>query len=85
MTKVPHITSKINGMKIPLLPHQGGILHRFAVPECQLVISGVSQESLAIKDSDTRMVIAESDPDPTPVPTAPTKSSRGRAEKETML
>lgn len=27
----PFITSSVNGMVIPLLPHQGGILHRFKI------------------------------------------------------
>lgn len=58
----PHITSRVNGMKIPLLPHQGGILHRFQVPECQLVIAKVSTDSY-VKD-DEQMLTVPSTPEP---------------------
>lgn len=62
MANTPHIVSKVNGMRIPLLPHQGGILHRFTNPENQLFVAKVSEEAIAVKDSDERMVIQESEP-----------------------
>lgn len=39
----PHARSAVNGMIIPLLPHQGGILHRFGQPENRLVIASTSE------------------------------------------
>ena len=62
VANTPHIVSKVNGMLIPLLPHQGGILHRFTNPENQILISKVSEEAMTVKDTDERMVIQESEP-----------------------
>lgn len=59
----PHIVSRVNGMKIPLLPHQGGILHRFNNPENKLVVAKVSTDTY-IKDTDSMMSIpATPEPD----------------------
>ena len=40
---VPFVKSAVNGMKIPLHPHQAGILHRFEQPENRLVVSNTSE------------------------------------------
>lgn len=69
-------------MKIPLLPHQGGILHRFGTPENQLFIAKISEESIAVKDDAERMVIADSDP--SEVASSPAKP-RKAAEKGSVL
>lgn len=54
----PVIKSRINGLQIPLLPGQAGILHRFTNPENQLVISGVSEAG--VTDTDEPLVIPSS-------------------------
>lgn len=58
----PHIVSRVNGLKIPLLPHQGGILHRFNNPENKLVISKISTDSY-VKDTDS-MLTSPATPEP---------------------
>ena len=58
----PHIVSRVNGLKIPLLPHQGGILHRFNNQENKLVISHVSTDSY-VKDTDS-MLTSPATPEP---------------------
>lgn len=54
MASTPHVVAR-NGIIIPLLPHQGGILHRFNQPENKLVIARVSEDALT-PDSAERMV-----------------------------
>lgn len=39
----PFARSAVNGMIIPLLPHQGGMLHRFNQPENRLVVASTSE------------------------------------------
>lgn len=56
-SSVPHITSRINGLKIPFPRGQAGILHRFTNPENQLVISQVSEHGSIVNDNDERLVV----------------------------
>lgn len=55
----PHARSSVNGMIIPLLPHQGGILHRFAQPENRLVIASTSEPA-----AEAERMVSEGTPDP---------------------
>lgn len=65
MSSLPFITSAVNGIKVPLLPGQAGIMHRFRNPENRLVISEVSESGRI--DSDERMVIAATQESEVPV------------------
>jgi len=57
MSTLPHIVSRVNGMKIPLLPGQAGILHRFEQKENKLVIASTSFNPLTdARDSDAELV-----------------------------
>lgn len=56
--KLPHIVSAVNGIKIPLLPGQAGIMHRYTNPENRLVIASVHDQG-AEQDDETRLQIAE--------------------------
>lgn len=64
----PYIKSAVNGIIIPLLPGQAGILHRFNQPENRLVIAGTSetlqrQARPAAPDNAANLVV-ESTPEP---------------------
>lgn len=74
----PYITSRINGLKIPLLPHQAGILHRFSTPENRLFISDVSEHDDVIPDNAQKLTIAASEDPATPAP-------QGKRAKEPAL
>lgn len=50
----PHVVSAVNGLYIPLLPGQEGILHRFTNPENQLVFARVSESKT--RDTATTLV-----------------------------
>lgn len=56
--KLPHIVSNINGMKIPLLSGQAGIMHRYETPENRLYIKSVHNNG-ADQPEPERMQIAE--------------------------
>lgn len=63
----PYVKSAVNGMIIPLLPGQAGILHRFNQPENRLVVAGTSetlqrQATPARPDTDAKLVL-ESTPE----------------------
>jgi hypothetical protein len=53
---LPHITSRVNGMKIPLQRGQVGIMHRFTQPENKLLISKVDEQGYKVEENE-RMVI----------------------------
>lgn len=54
----PHIVSRVNGMKIPLLPGQAGIMHRFEHPENRLVIASTSHNPITdARDDATALVV----------------------------
>ena len=65
MSNLPYITSAVNGIKVPLLPGQAGIMHRFRNPENRLVISEVTESGRI--DSDERMVIESTKESEVPV------------------
>jgi hypothetical protein len=56
-SNVPHITSRINGLKIPFPRGQAGILHRFTNPDNKLIISEVSEHGSIINEGSDRMVV----------------------------
>lgn len=64
----PYIVSAVNGLKIPLLAHQAGILHRFETPENRLFISKVSEHDDVVPDSEQKIVIASSEDPAAPAP-----------------
>lgn len=61
----PHIVSSVNGLKIPLLPGQAGILHRFENPENRLVIASTSYNPIhdVRDDAETLVVPSASAPE----------------------
>jgi hypothetical protein len=56
----PHIVSRVNGMKIPLLPGQAGILHRFEHPENRLVVASTSYDPINDSRDDAAALIVPS-------------------------
>lgn len=38
----PHITSRINGIKVPFLHGQTGIFHRYENPENKLIVASIN-------------------------------------------
>ena len=56
----PYITSRVNGMQIPLLKGQVGIMHRFAHPENKLVIESIHENGTPAGKEPERMTIAAS-------------------------
>ncbi len=56
----PFVTSSVNGMVIPLLPHQGGILHRFKRAGNPIVVDRLHGAAPA-DDRDGRAIIIESE------------------------
>lgn len=81
MASLPFVQSRINGMKIPLLPGQAGIMHRFRNPENQLVISHATEHGRI--DTDERMVLDS--PAPNEVPTAPARKGGVKASAAPTL
>lgn len=56
----PFITSSVNGMVVPLLPHQGGILHRFKRAGNPIVVDAL-HGAAAPDDREGRAIIIESE------------------------
>lgn len=54
---LPHITSRINGIKIPMLHGTVGIMHRFENPDNRLIIASVNPNGVVAKEPE-RMIIA---------------------------
>lgn len=61
LPNTPSVRSAVNGMTVPLHPHQGGILHRFNQKENKLVIAGVSGEP---KEADPEKLVLAGTVDP---------------------
>lgn len=74
MASLPFIQSRVNGMKIPLLPGQAGIMHRFRNPENQLVISHATEHGRV--DSDEKLVIPATQE--SQVPVAPARKGKAK-------
>ena len=68
----PYITSSVNGMVIPLLPHQGGILHRFKLTGNTVVVDKLSG---ATAPDDRRRMVMDS-------PGAPSSAEEQAADVE---
>lgn len=61
----PFIRSRVNGIAIPVLPGQAGILHRFHQPENQLVVAQVQERSAQAAPPDTASdLVMEGTPEP---------------------
>lgn len=52
----PHIVSRVNGIKVPFLPGQSGIFHRYQNPENSLVIASVHTNGSTAKEPETLVV-----------------------------
>ena len=57
--KYPTLHSRVNGIKINLLPGQANILHRFTNPENQLVIDKIENIGEAPVEEETLVVPSE--------------------------
>lgn len=73
----PFITSRVNGMKIPLHAGQAGILHRYTNPENRLVIESVNAQG-SIAQEPASLVIPAS-PEPSDVRTSAPRRPRSEA------
>jgi hypothetical protein len=68
--ELPHITSRINGMKIPVLPGQASILHRFEQPDNRLVVASTTYNALLDQRDDANDITIPATPDPAEAPRA---------------
>lgn len=58
----PFITSRINGMKIPLYPGQAGIMHRFTQPENRLVVESINTQGSLAQEPEKIVIGSHDDP-----------------------
>lgn len=47
---LPHIVSRVNGMKIPFLQGTAEIMHRYEIPENRLVVESVHPNGVVAKE-----------------------------------
>ncbi len=80
--ELPHITSRINGMKIPLLPGQASILHRFEQPENKLVVSSTSYNALLDQRDDSNDIVIPASQDPAEAPRAHVSQTKPRPQTQ---
>ena len=52
----PHIVSRVNGIKVPFLPGQSGIFHRYQNPENRLVVDSVHANGSTAQEPETLVV-----------------------------
>jgi hypothetical protein len=64
MSTLPHIVSRVNGMKIPLLPGQASILHRFEQDQNRLVVASTSFNPMVDHRDDARDIEIPATRDP---------------------
>ena len=79
----PFVTSSVNGMVIPLLPHQGGILHRFKRPGNPIVVDRI-EGAAAPDDRDGRRLVMES-PISGSTPEEQAADAASKAEMDALL
>jgi hypothetical protein len=71
----PHIVSRVNGMKIPLLAGQAGILHRFEHPENRVIIASTSYDPINDSRDDAAALVVPSSSAPEATDASPTAAA----------
>ena len=83
MSTLPHIVSRVNGMKIPLLPGQASILHRFEQDQNKLFVASTSFNPMLDHRDDARDIEIPATRDPSdtvsPRPHSNVSSAAARA------
>jgi hypothetical protein len=78
--ELPHITSRVNGMKIPFLPGQASILHRFEQPENKLFVSATTYNALLDQRDDANDLVIPASQDPAEAPRAHVSQTKPRPQ-----
>ncbi len=78
--ELPHITSRINGMKIPFLPGQASILHRFEQPDNKLVVASTTYNALLDQRDDANDLVIPATQDPAEAPRAHVSQTKVRPQ-----
>lgn len=53
---LPHIVSRVNGIKIPFLRGQSGIFHRYENPENKLVVASVHENGSTAREPEDLVI-----------------------------
>jgi hypothetical protein len=89
MSTLPHIVSRVNGMKIPLLPGQASILHRFEQDQNKLFVASTSFNPMLDHRDDARDIEIPATRDPSdtvsPRPHSNVSSAAARAPAADVL
>jgi hypothetical protein len=80
--ELPHITSRVNGMKIPLLPGQASILHRFEQPDNRLVVASTTYNALLDQRDDANDLVIPATQDPAEAPRAHVSQTKPRTQPQ---
>jgi hypothetical protein len=80
--ELPHITSRINGMKIPVLPGQASILHRFEQPDNKLVVASTTYNALLDQRDDANDLVIPATQDPAEAPRAHVSQTKPRTQPQ---
>ena len=80
--ELPHITSRVNGMKIPFLPGQASILHRFEQPENKLFVSATTYNALLDQRDDANDLVIPASQDPAEAPRAHVSQTKPRPQTQ---
>lgn len=83
--ELPHITSRINGMKIPVLPGQASILHRFEQPENRLVVASTTYNALLDQRDDSQDIVIPATQDPAEAPRAHVSQTKPRPQAQPVV
>lgn len=89
MSTLPYIVSRVNGMKIPLLPGQASILHRFEQEQNRLVVASTSFNPLVDHRDDAKDIEIPATRDPSetasPRPHSNVSSAAARAPSAELI
>ena len=80
--ELPHITSRINGMKIPILPGQASILHRFEQPDNKLIVASTTYNALLDQRDDANDLVIPATQDPAEAPRAHVSQTKPRTQPQ---
>jgi hypothetical protein len=80
--ELPHITSRVNGMKIPFLPGQASILHRFEQPENKLFVSATTYNALLDQRDDANDLVIPATQEPGEAPRAHVSQTKPRTQPQ---
>lgn len=78
--ELPHIVSRINHMKIALLPGQASILHRFEQPDNKLVVASTSYNALLDQRDDANDLVIPATQEPGEAPRAHVSQTKPRPQ-----